>query len=194
MHHPLRIKVKRAFPLPDRAGALSPGQVTLEPLPDALALETKAYRRALGAFATGVCVITADSPDGPLGITANSFTSVSLQPRLILWCLDERSERWPVFAAADRFAIHILPADDAAVASRFAKGVWKLGEGEYVRRPDGPPCLPEALVRLECMTHERIQMGDHMIIVGRVETFEDRPGDALTYFRGRYGLASEPTA
>ena len=74
--------------------------VTLEPLPDDLAQQTAAYRRALGAFATGVCVVTADSPDGPMGITVNSFTSVSLEPRLVLWCLDERSDRWPVFAAA----------------------------------------------------------------------------------------------
>lgn len=166
--------------------------MTLEPLPDDLARETKAYRRALGAFATGVCVITADSPEGPLGITANSFTSVSLEPRLVLWCLDERSERWPVFAAAERFAIHVLPADDRALAVRFASGVSVLTKDEFVRTGEGPPCLPEALSRLECVTHDRIQMGDHMIIVGRVETFDDRPGDALTYFRGRYGQASEP--
>jgi len=167
--------------------------VTLEPLPDDLARQTRAYRRALGAFATGVCVITADSPDGPLGITANSFTSVSLEPRLVLWCLDERSERWPVFAAAERFAIHVLPSDDRDVAKRFASGVSVLNEGEFERRDDGPPCLPEALARLECVTHDRIQMGDHMIIVGRVEAFDERPGGALTFFRGRYGLASEPS-
>jgi flavin reductase (DIM6/NTAB) family NADH-FMN oxidoreductase RutF len=167
--------------------------VTLEPLPDDLARQTRAYRRALGAFATGVCVITADSSVGPLGITANSFTSVSLEPRLVLWCLDERSERWPVFAAAERFAIHVLPADDRAVAMRFANGVSVLNESEYVRRCDGPPCLPEALARLECVTHDRIQMGDHMIIVGRVEAFDDQTGDALTFFRGRYGQVSEPS-
>ena len=165
--------------------------MTLEPLPNDLARQTRAYRRALGAFATGVCVITADSPGGALGITANSFTSVSLDPRLVLWCLDERSERWPVFAAAERFAIHMLPADDRAVAMRFANGVSVLNEGEFVRRGDGPPCLREALARLECVTHDRIQMGDHMIIVGRVEAFDDHPGDALTFFRGRYGQASE---
>ncbi|MFN4091972.1 MAG: flavin reductase family protein [Brevundimonas sp.] len=166
--------------------------MTLEPLTDDLARQTRAYRRALGAFATGVCVITADSPDGPLGITANSFTSVSLEPRLILWCLDERSERWPVFAAAERFAIHVLAADDQAVAKRFASGVSVLNADEFERRGDGPPCLPGSLARLECVTHDRIQMGDHMIIVGRVEAFDERPGDALTFFRGRYGLAPEP--
>ena len=179
--------------MPESAAALSRFRVSLERLPDALALETRAYRRALGAFATGVCVITADSADGPLGITVNSFASVSLVPRLVVWSLDERSERWSVFATAERFAIHILHADAVAVANRFAKGVWKLEQGEFVRRADGPPCLPEALVRLECQTHDRIEIGDHLMIIGRVEAFEDRPGDALTFFRGRYGLASEPT-
>ena len=167
--------------------------MTLEPLPDELARDTAAYRRALGAFATGVCVITADSPSGPLGITVNSFTSVSLDPRLVLWCLDERSDRWPVFAAAERFAIHVLPSTDQALARRFAKGVAVLAEGEFVRCDDGPPCLPEALVRFECETHERIQLGDHLVIVGRVETFTDAGGEALTFFRGRYGALSEPT-
>jgi flavin reductase (DIM6/NTAB) family NADH-FMN oxidoreductase RutF len=168
--------------------------VTLEPLPDDLARDTAAYRRALGAFATGVCVVTADSPAGPLGITVNSFTSVSLTPRLVLWCLDERSDRWPVFAAAERFAIHVLPSTDQALARRFAKGVSVLGEGEFVRPADhSAPCLPEALVRFECAAHDRIQMGDHLIIVGRVETFHDVGGEALTFFRGRYGAASEPT-
>jgi len=165
--------------------------VTLEPLPDDLARDTAAYRRALGAFATGVCVITADSPSGPLGITANSFTSVSLEPRLVLWCLDERSDRWPVFAAADRFAIHLLPSSDQALARRFAKGVATLEPSEFIRTDDGPPGLPEALVRFECVAHERIQLGDHLVIVGRVERFTDREGEALTYFRGRYGALSE---
>jgi flavin reductase (DIM6/NTAB) family NADH-FMN oxidoreductase RutF len=169
-------------------------------VPDDIARDTAAYRRALGAFATGVCIVTADSPAGPLGITINSFTSVSLTPRLVLWCLDERSDRWPTFAAAERFAIHVLPSSDKALAGRFAKGVSVLEEGEFVRPLDhSAPCLPEALVRFECVAHDRIQMGDHLIIVGRVETFSDagEPGaglEALTYFRGRYGVASEPTA
>lgn len=161
--------------------------MTLEPPPEHPSAETVAYRRALGAFATGVCVVTADSVQGPLGLTVNSFTSVSLEPRLILWCLDERSERWPAFAAADRFAVHVLPAADRSRAARFARGVALLGPGEFERRDDGPPCLPEALARFECATHDRIQMGDHMIIVGRVEAFSAAEGDALTFWRGRYG-------
>ena len=168
--------------------------MSLEPPPEHPAADVAAYRRALGAFATGVCIVTADSPAGPLGITINSFTSVSLTPRLVLWCLDERSDRWPVFAAAETFAIHMLPSSDKALAGRFAKGVSVLDPHEFVRPDDGPPCLPEALARLECVTHDRIQMGDHLIIVGRVTRFEDWGGEALTYFRGCYGVATEPQA
>ncbi len=166
--------------------------MSLEPPPEHPVADTAAYRRALGAFATGVCVVTAESEAGPLGITINSFTSVSLTPRLVLWCLDERSDRWPVFAAAETFALHVLPSSDKALASRFAKGVSVLEPHEVVRPADGPPCLPEAVMRLECETHDRIQMGDHLIIVGRVTRFEDWGGEALTYFRGRYGVATEP--
>ncbi|WP_183204114.1 flavin reductase [Brevundimonas lenta] len=161
--------------------------MTLEPPPLAPSADTVAYRRALGAFATGVCVVTADSDQGPLGLTINSFTSVSLEPRLILWCLDERSERWSAFAAAGRFALHILPAEDREKAARFARGVALLKDDEFERCGDGPPCLTEALARFECAAHDRIQMGDHMVIVGRVEAFTSTDGAALTFWRGRYG-------
>ena len=100
--------------------------MTLEPLPDDLARETAAYRRALGVFATGVCVVTADSPAGPLGITVNSFTSVSLTPRLVLWCLDERSDRWPVFAAADDL-LDLLDEDRTIARRHSARAPRKLG-------------------------------------------------------------------
>ena len=169
--------------------------MSIEPIPEDLSHaeveEASAYRRALGAFATGVCVVTADTADGPMGITVKSFTSVSLNPRLVLWCIDERSDRWPVFAAAERFAIHVLPASDRELASRFAKGVCTLSEGEFTRVGEGPPGLPEALARFDCAAHDRIQMGDHMILVGRVERFSGSDGEALTYFRGRYGRVAE---
>ena len=165
--------------------------MTLEPPPEQPSAETTAYRRALGAFATGVCVVTADSDQGPLGLTINSFTSVSLEPRLILWCLDERSERWSAFAAADRFAVHVLPASDRTRAARFARGVATLSDGEFERRESGPPCLSGALARFECVAHDRIRMGDHMIVVGRVERFAAGEGPALTYWRGRYGTMGE---
>lgn len=165
--------------------------MSLEPLPDEVArtVDVTAYRRALGAFATGVCVVTADSAAGPLGITINSFTSVSLTPRLVLWCLDERSERWPAFAAADRFSIHVLDAQSEALARRFAKGSGLMEPGEFQRVGEAAPRLGAAAARFDCKTHERVQMGDHMIIVGEVEAFEASDAATLTYFRGRYGIA-----
>lgn len=154
--------------------------------------DTTAYRRALGGFATGVCVVTAHTSAGPLGITVNSFTSVSLKPPLILWCLDQNSWRHDAFAAADRFAVHMLPVEDRELSDRFAWGVCQLSMEEFDNSSPEPPRLKNALTRLECSTANRIVMGDHLTIVGAVERFETRPGEALTYYRGRYGVAPEP--
>lgn len=154
------------------------------------AQDAEAYRRALGAFATGVCVVTADGDDGPLGITVNSFASVSLEPPLVLWCLDEGSERRSAFAAADRFAVHVLTDRQEEQAARFARGSCVLKPEEFTRTADGPPVLPHVLARFDCAVHQRIPMGDHLVLVGRVLAFEAAgTGDALTFYRGRYGAA-----
>ena len=152
------------------------------------ALDLAAYRRALGGFATGVCVVTAHTPDGPYGITVNSFTSVSLRPPLVLWCLDRGSER------ADGFAVHMLPVEDREMSDRFAWGICRLSPDEFDSSSPEPPCLKNALTRLDCVTTDRIVMGDHLTIVGAVKGFETRRGAGLTYFRGRYGVAEEPDA
>lgn len=164
---------------------------TESPSPDA-AFDSTAYRRALGGFATGVCVVTAHTEAGPLGITVNSFTSVSLNPPLILWCLDQKSWRHDAFAAADRFAVHMLPVADQEMSDRFAWGTSTLSPDDFDSSDAEPPRLRNALTRLVCTAHDRIVMGDHLTIVGRVQSFETRPGAALTYYRGRYGVAAEP--
>lgn len=161
--------------------------MSLEPVPDDLADASLAYRRALGAFATGVCVMTVDAPEGPVGITANSFASVSLQPRLILWSIALSSERMPAFAAADGFAVHVMRADDAGRADRFARGDCRLTAAEATLAPGRPPRLSGALAWLDCAVHARSEVGDHLVIIGRVDRFEAAEGPALTYFRGRYG-------
>ena len=151
-----------------------------------------AYRQALGGFATGVCVVTAHTAEGPFGITVNSFTSVSLRPPLILWCLDRASFRHDAFAAAGRFAVHMLPVEDREMSDRFAWGVCQLSSDEFDSSSPEPPRLRNALTRLDCVARDRLVMGDHLTIVGEVRGFETRPGDALTYYRGRYGAAIEP--
>jgi len=138
--------------------------------------------------------VTAHTPDGPFGITINSFTSVSLTPPLVLWCLDRGSDRHDAFAGADRFAVHMLPVEDREMSDRFAWGVCRLSSDEFDSSSQEPPRLMNALTRLDCVATDRIIMGDHLTIVGRVMAFETRPGAGLTYFRGRYGVAEEPAA
>ena len=165
--------------------------MTIDPQTDDDVPEAVAYRRALGGFATGVCVVTADTADGPLGVTINSFTSVSLEPRLVLWCMDESSQRWKAFAGAERFSIHVLGADDRHMAARFARGDCVLRDDEYDRGGEGGPRLKHAITRLDCRTHQRLPMGDHMTIVGEVQSFAAEVGDGLVFFRGRYGRIGE---
>jgi len=145
------------------------------------------YRRALGSFATGVTVVTAEDAEGPLGLTVNSFTSVSLEPRLILWCLDDVCDRRHVFHNAERFAVNVLAAGEHDASRRFARGAWRLDREELDHGEIGVPLLRGALARFECETRDRIQMGDHQIIVGEVLAYETSEGDGLVFFRGRYG-------
>lgn len=151
------------------------------------------YRRAMGAFATGVTVVSAARGDGSLsGMTVNSLTSVSLQPRLLLWCLGDQSERYDVFAGADVWGVTVLGADHESLARRFARA-----ETETIA-PDEAELFSEAQVlrggvaHFACRTFDRRQAGDHLVIVGEVLACRSTPGAALTYFRSRYGRADEP--
>lgn len=149
---------------------------------------TLLYRRALGTFATGVTVITAEDGEGALGLTVNSFTSVSLEPPLVLWCLGDESDRRHVFSTAERWVVNVLAAGDRAHSERFAWGACRLEAGD--RAPGaGAPRLAEALTSLECVTRDRIQLGDHLVIVGEVVGIETREGEGLLFFRGGYGRA-----
>jgi flavin reductase (DIM6/NTAB) family NADH-FMN oxidoreductase RutF len=156
-------------------------------------MNTQGFRQTLGAFATGVCVVTAPNAKGADGITVNSFTSVSLAPPLVLWCLGDRSERFEQFSTAEEWGVSILAAEQADLASRFAgAGAQELAAREIERLGEGGPVLARALARLACRTTDRIRLGDHVVIVGEVCAFDSRPGDALTYFRSRFGIAPEP--
>lgn len=147
------------------------------------------YRSALGAFATGVALVTAEGPNGPVGIIINSFTSVSLDPRLILWCLGDKSDRYAEFAAAERWAVNILAADQKDISSRFARTGAKDAADTAFDRLEGVPALPGAAARFSCRTHERFKLGDHLVIVGEVVAYDGHDGAALTYHRGRYGAS-----
>jgi flavin reductase (DIM6/NTAB) family NADH-FMN oxidoreductase RutF len=157
--------------------------------------ETTRYRRALGTYATGVAVVTIaaepnDSDVVALGMTINSFVSVSLEPRLILWCVDDASERGKLFALADVFAINVISDAQQGLADRCARRQsYRLTGSDAKAGPNAgsAPVVHDALARLSCRVHERHQMGDHLVIVGEVVDFEAREGEGLTYFRGQYG-------
>ena len=142
-------------------------------------------RAALGRFVTGVTVVTAPSSAGPIGITANSFTSVSLDPPLVLWCPARASRRFPHFDAAGHFAIHVLAAAQIDVARHFASGAGGFEAEEH--SPEGVPLLPGALARFDCALHAAHDGGDHTIVVGRVLRAELREGAPLVFAGGDYG-------
>lgn len=156
-----------------------------------------AYRRALGCFPTGVALITAEAAEaGAWAITVNSFVSVSLTPRLVMWSLDHGSDRYAVFAGALDWGVSILRADQEGLSSRFAAHHAVPAEEHEVYRgtrqtgDSAAPVMAEALARFDCRTVARHHVGDHILIVGEVQGFDAFAGDALTYFRGRYGVAA----
>jgi len=151
------------------------------------------FRRTMSAFATGVTVVSAAGAEGRMaGITVNSLTSVSLNPRLLLWCLGDASERYDFFAGAETWGLTVLGAEDEGVARRFARAETEViapGEAEMF---DGVPVLQTGVAQIACRTHDRRSAGDHLIIIGEVLDLRVKPGAALTFYRGSYGLAEDP--
>lgn len=152
---------------------------------------TRALRHALGRFATGVTVIATMTRDGPVGMTANSFASVSLNPALVLWCIDKKSDRFSVFSAADRYAIHVLSCGQESLSTGFAHRHDFFNHTPWTEGIDGVPELPHCLARFDCEIAARHEAGDHLILVGHVLEVQMRDGPPLIYSRGSYSaLAS----
>jgi 3-hydroxy-9,10-secoandrosta-1,3,5(10)-triene-9,17-dione monooxygenase reductase component len=156
------------------------------------AFDRREFRNALGTFATGVTVITARAADGsPVGLTANSFNSVSLDPPLVLWGLAKSARSMPVFAEAEHWAVHVLAAEQEAVSNAFAKsGEDKFAGIELEQGVADLPLLPGCAARFQCRTRYRYEGGDHIIFVGEVLDFDRRPASPLVYHAGRYALAA----
>jgi len=144
-------------------------------------------RDALGQFATGVTVITTMTPSGPLGITANSFASVSLDPPLVLWSPARKSARFPFFEAASHFAVHVLGRDQQALAERFARRGDDFSGIALSRGLGDAPLIPGCVARLECRHAAHYDGGDHLIVTGEVLRLVERAGPPLVYHRGSYG-------
>lgn len=154
--------------------------------------DAKAYRAALGTFATGVTVITTRAADGsPVGLTANSFNSVSLDPPMVLWSLAKKSLSLPVFRDAAHWAVHVLAADQEALSARFARsGTDKFAGLELDSGAAGIPLLAGCAARFECRTSFQYEGGDHLIFVGEVTGFERAERPPLVFHAGRYALAT----
>ena len=146
------------------------------------------FRRVLGHFASGVTIVSTCDADGrPTGLTASAFSSVSLDPPLILVCVDHKSQSYPAMRERGRFAVNILAADQEAVSRRFASSRLDKFDGVPHRITDlGVPLVDGAVAQLECITVSVHVEGDHTIFVGRVERAGAAGGDPLLYARGRY--------
>ncbi|MFC0225518.1 p-hydroxyphenylacetate 3-hydroxylase reductase component [Serratia aquatilis] len=154
------------------------------------ALDPRAFRRALGNFATGVTVVTAATQQGTrVGVTANSFNSVSLDPPLVLWSIDKRSGSYPVFEQADHFAINILAADQVELSNRFARPSENKFAGiEIDIGVGGAPMFADCAARFQCEKYQQIDGGDHWILIGKVVAFDDLGRAPLVYHQGAYSM------
>lgn len=151
-------------------------------------IDKQEFRRVLGHFAAGVSIVTTIGEDGaPYGLTATAFTSVSLDPPLVLVCVDKGAESHPHFHASRVFAVNFLTVGHQELSSRFAVSGGDKFSGVPTRRgTTGSPLLSEALGYLECRTVNVVDAGDHTIFIGQVEAADARAGEPLLYFRGAY--------
>lgn len=147
----------------------------------------RAYRDALGAYGTGVGVVTIQTPRGPAAITVNSFTSVSMAPPLVLWCPAKTSLRHDAFTAAEHFAFHVVSEEQLPLAQRFARAGDDFDGVAWAPNPDGAPAIAGCLARFDCRHHARHDAGDHTIVIGEVLQVTARPGKGLLFKRGLYG-------
>ncbi|WP_372524559.1 flavin reductase [Piscinibacter sp.] len=154
-------------------------------------IDAREFRNALGAFTTGVTIVTTrDAAGHDVGLTVNSFNSVSLEPPLVLWSLARSSGSLASFVEAEFFAVHILGARQEALSNRFAKrGVDKFAGIDLARGHGGVPLLDGCAARFECRTAYRHEGGDHEIFVVEVLTFEHFDAAPLVFQKGGYAVA-----
>lgn len=155
--------------------------------------DVKAYRRTLGLFATGVAVVTALSEQQPIGMTVNSLASVSLQPPLILWSIDERATHYEAFSNSEYFAVHILSMAQRKISDFFStKALDKFSERSHKQDKRGLPYIDDCLARFECAYETSHKTGDHNIILGRVINYQSSPKELpLLFAKGGYHQLGE---
>lgn len=156
---------------------------------DMAVFDKHAFRSALGTFVTGVTIVTARDSDGdPVGLTANSFNSVSLDPPMVLWSLALSSGSLPVFRDAEGWAVHVLAADQQDMSNRFAtSGADKFAGLDPADGPEGAPLIPGCAARFGCRARFEYEGGDHAIFLGEVIDFDRSEAEPLIYHGGSYG-------
>jgi flavin reductase (DIM6/NTAB) family NADH-FMN oxidoreductase RutF len=150
--------------------------------------EQKHLREALGTFATGVTIVTTVGDGGQrIGLTANSFTSVSIDPPLVLWSLSKRSANLDSFRGASHFAVNVLSSAQQALCMRFAqRSETDRFDGVPLEASElGLPVLQDALASFECAKHDEYEAGDHVVFIGRIENYRKGDGEALIFNAGR---------
>lgn len=154
--------------------------------------DARAFRTALGRYATGVTIVTCDSDIGPLGITANSFASVSLDPPLVLWSPARSSKRFAAFEAAEKFAIHVLGDHQKHFCDVFASQGNDFSSLDWHASASNVPLLSGCLARFECDRHAIHDGGDHAIVVGHVTAaVMHEGGSPLVFANGGFGRFGE---
>lgn len=155
-----------------------------------MSVDPRSFRKALGCFATGVTVVTTQHPDtqAPAGVTVSAFSSLSLEPPLVLFCLGSKTSSLEAFKASGHFAINVLAEGQRDLSIRFASRSEDKWAGlKFERGEGGVPLLNNCLATLECKLVNTIDGGDHVIFVGQVENMTHQEGGSpLIYFRGAY--------
>jgi flavin reductase (DIM6/NTAB) family NADH-FMN oxidoreductase RutF len=161
-------------------------------MPTLEAIDTAGFRHALGHFLTGVTIVTTTGPSGePVGMTANAFTSVSLDPPLVMVCVARSAASFAAMELAERYAVHILHHGQHELSGAFARsaaeGAEKFSAVAWHRSADGLPLLDECLARVQCTISQRIELGDHIGYIGRVDAAAaEAAASPLAFFRGKY--------
>jgi flavin reductase (DIM6/NTAB) family NADH-FMN oxidoreductase RutF len=159
-----------------------------EPTPVMSKLDKQQFRRICGKFASGITVATLLDPAGaPHGMTANSFTSVSMTPPLVLVCVDHRARILEYFRASQHFGINILSANQRPISDRFAGSGYDRFEGvEWYPGQTGVPLLPDVLATIECSRTNVVTAGDHDIVIGEVLHANCQDGEPLVFYSSQY--------
>jgi flavin reductase (DIM6/NTAB) family NADH-FMN oxidoreductase RutF len=151
-------------------------------------IDTDLFRAILGRFASGVTIVTAvDAQGRDQGMTVSAFSSLSLDPPLVLVCIDTGASVWPAFQSASHIGINVLSSGQEALSRRFSSREGDRFDGVgFTRAPNGVVLLDDTLASLECAVIERMPQGDHVILVGSVESGGTRDMQPLLYYRGGY--------